>query len=152
MAVSLANSYDLVVNRLSIVVGNNIVNVRDLISAGGCSTSVDAYTKAQMNSSLLLKQSTADAYTRAQVDSSLLLKQNTLSWLTGDSTAKNTNSTGDGILSIASPGANGSLTTAIMVNGPYYTGKVGQVNIYTEVVMLALLKLAGQSQREACVC
>jgi hypothetical protein len=54
------------------------VDIRDLLGTGGGGGTVDAYTKAE-------------------TDSALLLKQNTLNWITGNSNGKNMIRTGDGL-------------------------------------------------------
>jgi hypothetical protein len=71
-------SYADLTEGFSVIDGGKIVNIKDLIPTSN-STPIDAYTKAQ-------------------VDEALLLRQNTLNWLTGDSNGKNTISTGNGLL------------------------------------------------------
>jgi hypothetical protein len=79
------------------------------------------------------------------VDSSLLLKQDSINWLYGDSSAKNTISTGDGILTIAMPDTVGgdAFTTVIKVNGPYITGEEGHATFYRKVNMNNNLDVSG---------
>jgi hypothetical protein len=58
-----------------------------------------------------------------------------LNWLYGDSTAKNTISTGDGLLTISIPEGEGdtlTFSTVISVNGPYITGEEGHATFYNK--------------------
>jgi hypothetical protein len=86
---------------------------------------------------------TDTGYTKAQVDDSLLLKQNTLNWILGNSSGSNTISTGEGVLSIALPGASGTFTDAIRINGPNITGEEGQSTFYQKVIMNEALEVSG---------
>ena len=66
---SLANSTDIVANRLSLVVGTDVTNILDLISSGGVdiNTLVDSLIS---NQDFLdaINSSTGDAYTKTQSD------------------------------------------------------------------------------------
>jgi hypothetical protein len=119
----LSNSIDVIANSYSLIDGNGVVNIRDLIGTGGGGT-IDAYTKVEM-------------------DNALLLKQNTLNWLTGNSNGKNTISTGDGLFLITMPAANGSYTPAVLINGSGITGKEGQTTFYKKVIMNNALEVSG---------
>ena len=68
MGINLSNEINVVANSFSVIQGNEITNLLDLI--GSTAASVDAYTKAQ-------------------TDNKLALKQDTVNWLTGDSSGKN---------------------------------------------------------------
>ena len=76
MGINLSNEIDVVANSFSVIQGNEITNILDLIG-----TSIGA----------------SEVYTRTQTDAKLALKQNTLNWLHGDSDGKNTISTGQGL-------------------------------------------------------
>jgi hypothetical protein len=110
-----------------VIRGNKIVNILDLLTEGGGGGGT----------------TTIDAYTKAETDTALLLKQNTFNWSKGDSSAKNTISTGDGILLITMPGENGSYTPAVLINGPGITDKEGQASFYSKVIMLDALEVSG---------
>ena len=97
MAESLTNSNDLVVNSLSIIDGNKLVNIKDGL----------------------------------------------MNWLSGDSNGKNTLSTGKGLLTIATPNANGSFNNSIIVWGSGNPLKVGQVNFVNTVSMFDNLDVSG---------
>jgi hypothetical protein len=218
-SINLSNSSDVIANSYSLIEGNDVVDIKDLIAAAG--EAIDAYTKAEVDSSLLLKQdsinwitgnsdgkntistgegelsialpdvngtftdvirikgpnttgeeghatfynkvimnealevsgaitmggmsvlTTDTGYTKAQVDDSLLLKQNTLNWILGNSSGSNTISTGEGVLSIALPGASGTFTDAIRINGPNITGEEGQSTFYQKVIMNEALEVSG---------
>jgi hypothetical protein len=71
MAVSFKNSNGLIVNSLSNIDGNKLINIKDGL----------------------------------------------MNWLSGDSTGKNTISTGEGLLTIATPNDNGSFNNSIIVLG-----------------------------------
>ena len=119
--IHLSNQTNVVANSFSVIQGNEITNLLDLIGAAG--ESIDAYTKTQ-------------------TDDKLALKQNTLNWLTGDSTSKNTISTGEGLLSLAVPRGT-FFDKAMVLLGPNYTGTVGQINTYTKCVMSLDLEVQG---------
>jgi hypothetical protein len=118
----LANSSDVIANSYSLIEGNDVVNIKDLILAAG---------------------STIDAYTKAETDAALLLKQNNINWITGDSNGINTISTGEGALSIALPGVNGTFTDAIRIKGPNTIGEEGQATFYNKVIMNEALEVSG---------
>jgi len=107
---NLSNSSDVIANSYSLIEGNDVVNIKDLIAEAG-----------------------VDAYTKAETDAALLLKKNTINWITGDSSSINTNSTGEGVLSIALPGVNGTFTDAIRINGPNITGEEGHATFYKNI-------------------
>jgi hypothetical protein len=71
MAVSFKNSNGLIVNSLSNIDGNKLINIKDGL----------------------------------------------MNWLSGDSTGKNTISTGEGLLTTATPNDNGSFNNSIIVLG-----------------------------------
>ena len=100
----------------------------------------------------LTPTSTGDTYTKAHVDGTLPLKQHILNWISGDSNCKNSISTGQGLLTISTPNSNGTLSPAIVVNGPFYTNRKGQVRIYTKVVMLDDLDVSGAITKGGCQC
>ena len=84
---NLSNSSDVIANSFSVIDDSEIVNILDLIGTGGGGVGT----------------TTGDVYTKTQTDDKLALKQNTIYWLTGDSTNKNTISTGEGLFTIAVP-------------------------------------------------
>jgi hypothetical protein len=118
--IDLSNSIEVVADSVSLIRENGVVNILDLIAVAG-----------------------VDAYTKAETDAALLLKQDTLNWLTGDSTAKNTISTGEGFLEIAMPIDGGTFEAVAKVNGPNISGEEGQVTFYNKVVMNEALEVSG---------
>jgi hypothetical protein len=123
--IDLSNIIDIVADSYSLIQGNGIVDIRDLFGTGGGGGG------------------TVDAYTKAEVDSSLLLKQNTLNWLTGNSNGKNTISTGEGLLSIAVPYDSGAFLNVMTVNGNGYGATAGAIRIITKVKMEDTLEVSG---------
>ena len=66
-----------------------------------------------------------------------------LNWLEGDSTGKNTISTGQGLLSLATPGSNNTFNDAVLDWGSAYTTKVGEVSFFKKVSMNQNLDVSG---------
>ena len=66
-----------------------------------------------------------------------------LNWLSGDSTGKNTISTGQGLLSLATPGNNDTFDNAVVIWGSAYTTKVGEVSFFKKVSMNQNLDVSG---------
>ena len=119
---NLSNTNDVVANSFSVIQGNEITNLLDLIEAAG--ESIDAYTKTQ-------------------TDNKLALKQNTLNWIYGDSSGKNTISTGQGLLSIALPYPT-YFENVMLINGPNYPEALrGQISMFKKCVMLDGLEVQG---------
>ena len=122
MGINLSNEINVIANSFSVIQGNEIKNILDLI--GTATGSVDAYTKTQ-------------------TDNKLALKQDTVNWLSGDSSNKNTISTGQGLFTIAVP--YGSTDENVMaVNGPNYPEALrGQISMFKKCVMINDLEVQG---------
>ena len=58
-----------------------------------------------------------------------------LNWLSGDSMGKNTISTGQRLLSLATPGNNNTFNDDVVIWGSAYTAKVGEVSFFKKVSM-----------------
>ena len=68
--VNLSNSMDIVANSYSVIDGNRIVNIRDLMPGGSqAAPTIDAYTKLQSDAILINKSDKATTYTKTEVDS-----------------------------------------------------------------------------------
>ena len=66
-----------------------------------------------------------------------------LNWLSGDSTGKNTVSTGQRLLSLAAPNDSDTFNDAVVIWGSTYTGKVGEVTFFNKVTMNQNLDVSG---------
>jgi hypothetical protein len=71
------------------------------------------------------------------------IKDGLMNWLSGDSTGKNTISTGEGLLTIATPNDNGSFNNSIIVWGSGNPTKEGHVNFVNKVSMFDNLDVSG---------
>ena len=71
------------------------------------------------------------------------IKDGLMNWLSGDSKGKSSISTGEGLLTIDTPNANGSVNNVMVIWGSGNPAKAGQARFFKNVSMLKNLDVSG---------